>query len=471
MKSNLLTIVWLICVAILMSIGGASAQGSASSALRFTTNARSQHDYARQTQLPVGFGSGEFTLEVWIRPDNSFPVGSVGQDTPEQLINWSDADFQPYSVHHWWYIGNFLLDGHNNNDPAQGTFSLQFYGAGRVRWLFGDGACNCPGGHWGIGAYPAANAPSLLDGNWHQLTLVRRWVQPSGAQLELWINGVLIDTEFTPARTNMYTTFWQNWSGFPTEQPGWFWGAEKQAAVPIYIQQYEDYKGLVDELRFWSRAKTASEIAADWRSGVTGTETGLMGWYSFSEASGTTTCDTLNPTQCMTLLRMLPGYWSAQNAPVIATPPAQASVNGQVALQGRSAGTTAMIMPLTVERITGGVVQSTHMPTTDVQGAFSVATLPTGAARLRVKAAGYLASAQEVMLVGGANALSFGTLRAGDVNNDNRVTLLDFSALAGSFNRSGGQPGWNANADLNGDGVVSLVDFSLLASNFNQVGD
>jgi hypothetical protein len=155
---------------------------------------------------------------------------------------------------------------------------------------------------------------------------------------------------------------------------------------------------------------------------------------------------------------------------VVAPGSASASVNGQVALQGRTMGTNAMIMPLTVERITGGTLQSTYTPTTDMQGAFSVASVPTGAARLRVKAAGYLANAQEVTLAGGVNALNFGTLRAGDVNNDNRVTLLDFSALAGSFNRSGGQPGWNANSDLNGDGSVSLLDFSLLASNFNQTG-
>jgi hypothetical protein len=155
---------------------------------------------------------------------------------------------------------------------------------------------------------------------------------------------------------------------------------------------------------------------------------------------------------------------------VVAPGSASASVNGQVALQGRAAGTSAMSVLLTVERMTGGTLQSTHTPTCDMRGAFSVPTLPTGAARLRVKAAGYLATAQDVALAGGANAVNFGTLRAGDVNGDNRVTLLDFSALAGAFNRSSGQPGWNANADLNGDGSVSLIDFSLLASNFNQTG-
>jgi glucose/arabinose dehydrogenase len=56
----------------------------------------------------------------------------------------------------------------------------------------------------------------------------------------------------------------------------------------------------------------------------------------------------------------------------------------------------------------------------------------------------------------------------GDINNDGRVTLVDFSLLASSYNRSSGQQGFNPEADLNGDGAVSLVDFSLLASNFNR---
>ncbi|MDX2139444.1 MAG: glycoside hydrolase family 44 protein [Chloroflexota bacterium] len=163
------------------------------------------------------------------------------------------------------------------------------------------------------------------------------------------------------------------------------------------------------------------------------------------------------PANSITLLVVAPGSTSG-------------SVNGQVGLQGRTAGTSAMIVPLTIERITGGTVQSTHTPTSDMQGAFTLNPLPSGAARLRVKAAGYLASAQDVTLAGGANAVSFGTLRAGDVNGDNSVTLLDFSALASAYNRTSGQPGWNANADLNGDGGVTLIDFSLLASNFNQTG-
>src|SRR5687767_6307421 len=62
-----------------------SARGGA---LRFVANAEGEHEYALLTDLPDGFGTGELTLEMWLRPDSSFPVGSTagGED---QLTNWS----------------------------------------------------------------------------------------------------------------------------------------------------------------------------------------------------------------------------------------------------------------------------------------------------------------------------------------------------------------------------------------------
>jgi hypothetical protein len=53
----------------------------------------------------------------------------------------------------------------------------------------------------------------------------------------------------------------------------------------------------------------------------------------------------------------------------------------------------------------------------------------------------------------------------GDVNNDNTVSLADFSLLRTNFGTS------NAASDLNGDGTVSLADFSVLRTNFGQTGD
>jgi hypothetical protein len=292
----------------------AAADVASAASLRFQQNGPNDHDYGRQLVLPAAFGAGEFTLELWIRPDHTLPVGPTTPGTPAQLVNWSDESTAPYSGGGWWFPGNFLLDGHNNADFSAGTFSLQFYGGGRVRWLFGDGADPGPGSVWSVGAYPEAPEPPLLDGGWHQLTLVRRWSGASAARLELWIDGRLVDFESTPVRTNM-RTYWDSWSGFPPGQQGWFWGAEKQAAIGVF-PQYEDYKGLVDDVSFWSRAKTPPEIAGGWRAPAQPGQPGLVGLYAIGETgSAAAVCNTLAAGECMALVNMMPGYLSTNEAP------------------------------------------------------------------------------------------------------------------------------------------------------------
>ena len=287
--------------------------GAGSGSLAFFVNDPNDYDYGHQLELPPTFGSAEFTLELWIRPDDSFPIGPTSGGEAQRM-NWSDADVEPYSGGGWWFEGNFLLDGHNNGVFEDGTFSLQFYGGGRVRWLFGDGEFAGSGGHWSVGAFPAASTPSLLDGGWHHLTLVRRWVGATEAQLELWVDGALAATETSPGRTDM-RFWWDAWATFPSGQEGWFWGVEKQAAIGK-LSQYEDYKGPVDEVRFWDRAKTAPEIDSNWNLPVTGSEAGLVGWFALDEGAGSTACDALDAGRCISLINPMAGIWSPHQAPL-----------------------------------------------------------------------------------------------------------------------------------------------------------
>ena len=279
-----------------------------------------EHDYAQQLVIPPGFGDAEFTFEMWVKLDNSFPSGSVsGVSDVERQTNWAIEDGQPYSSDSWWFDGNFLLDGHNNNAFALGTFDLQIVGDGRLRWLFGDGdSSSLPGGVWGIQAYPSSTTSTLLDGNWHQITLVRRWSGTTQADLEMWIDGSLIAIETSTARTSM-RQWWDSWTDFPGGQEGWFYGAEKQAAIGN-IPAFEDYKGLTDEIRFWNRAKTTTEIANDYDKAIVGGETGLLGHYDFSEGTGNDVCDNLNPSDCITLINMKPGFWVVEDPPLVTVP-------------------------------------------------------------------------------------------------------------------------------------------------------
>jgi hypothetical protein len=107
-----------------------------------------------------------------------------------------------------------------------------------------------------------------------------------------------------------------------------------------------------------------------------------------------------------------------------------------------------------------------HIATTDTSGNFTLAGLTPGTYDIRVKNSHTLANRRTVSLAPGANAESFGTLKEGDANDDNCVTLTDFSILATAF-----FPAYDLRADFNQDGYVSVVDFSMLRENFAVCGD
>jgi len=258
--------------------GGAPIGG-----IQFVQNASFDYDYAEHTGIPDGFGDGEFTLEVYIEPSQ---VGTIGQTQtlPGIVENWADETAEPYTSAEWWYDGNFLLDGHNNNDFDSGTFSLQVYNAGYVRWTFGDGAAADArvGDLHGIQNSSGIN---ILDGSPHTIALVRRWSGASDADLELWIDGVLQDSETTTSRTDMAATWWDQWGGFPSNQEGWFWGAEKQAALGSI--DYADYKGLVRYIAFHNEPKDAGEFAGP-NDPVDTVFSGYLDHWPMDEGTGST---------------------------------------------------------------------------------------------------------------------------------------------------------------------------------------
>ncbi len=262
--------------------------------LEFRASEPQRYDYALQRALPPGFGKGEFTLEFSLRPATEFAVGSTA-DGADQLTNWSAADPAPYSSEDWWFAGNFLLDGHNNASFGEGTFSVQLYGGGRVRWLFGDGtAIDRPGKLWAVQPVPAANSPTLLDGKWHRVALVRR--AEGKPQLELWIDGSLSANTPIERVVNM-RRWWDSWRGYPDKQTGWFWGSEKQAAVGE-LRQWEDFKGQLDKVSFWTRALSAPELTA----GSTANKDGLVGQNDFDDNTPERSCDSLDAARCWQLV-------------------------------------------------------------------------------------------------------------------------------------------------------------------------
>jgi hypothetical protein len=94
-----------------------------------------------------------------------------------------------------------------------------------------------------------------------------------------------------------------------------------------------------------------------------------------------------------------------------------------------------------------------------------------GEYKISVKSYHSLNMVDSVSIISGSNVHDFGELREGDVNNDNIVSIVDFSISATTFGLCEGAADYDERADLNGDNCVVLIDFSLLSSNFGQEGD
>ncbi|MEM7797969.1 MAG: family 16 glycosylhydrolase [Chloroflexota bacterium] len=151
-----------------------------------------------------------------------------------------------------------------------------------------------------------------------------------------------------------------------------------------------------------------------------------------------------------------------------------ANLLGSVALVGRGdEPNSRWIVDLTVEIYPSDPQASVgeYSVTTDETGQFTAAGIPAGTYYVAVKAPFSLKNVEEVTLEEGDNVVDFGELKVGDIVPDNKVTLIDFSTLATTFNLSEADDGYDGRADLNGDGMVTSLDFSLLVMYFNTAGD
>lgn len=153
-------------------------------------------------------------------------------------------------------------------------------------------------------------------------------------------------------------------------------------------------------------------------------------------------------------------------------------VHGTVHLQGRPAPPApSWSVPLAVTLECGvstlpGVY--TYDVTTDQFGTFTFTHVVsyTSTCDFRVKNPHTLRNVKyNVTINAGDNYVDLGTLREGDANNDNRVSLVDFSILATAYDTGPGHPNFDPRADFNENDWIEIADFSLLATNYDTHGD
>ena len=154
-------------------------------------------------------------------------------------------------------------------------------------------------------------------------------------------------------------------------------------------------------------------------------------------------------------------------------PPAVAAINGSIT--GWSASCAPRNVSIYLLNESTGVAYPTINTTLNVGGGFAIgggANIAPGTYSIWVKVAGALAiTTENVVLSSGVNAFSVGPVVRGDVNNNNGINILDYSAMSLAFGTAVGNPNYNLLADLNCDGVINILDVSIIGLGFPQAGD
>jgi hypothetical protein len=134
----------------------------------------------------------------------------------------------------------------------------------------------------------AINPANYTDGNWHHVAAVY-----DGTTKHLYIDGVQVGTTNQSGNVSF---------GGSNHTIGSSGGAS------------EFFNGLIDEVRFWSTARTVTQLQQNMNQSLTGQEAGLVGYWRFDEGSGTTTADSSGSGNNGTLING--PLWVASTAPI-----------------------------------------------------------------------------------------------------------------------------------------------------------
>lgn len=147
------------------------------------------------------------------------------------------------------------------------------------------------------------------------------------------------------------------------------------------------------------------------------------------------------------------------------TPTPGIQLIGHVTYQGIAQPSVRNVQAITLTLCLGGTPQD-FVQNTDSQGFFTV-TLVTGPGNYNylVKSYKNLGNAGTVGLANGTSNVEFGTLGAGDTDNNNLVNTVDFNRLKTAFGTAS-----NPSTDFNNDGITNTTDFGLQRNNFGTAG-
>ena len=161
----------------------------------------------------------------------------------------------------------------------------------------------------------------------------------------------------------------------------------------------------------------------------------------------------------------------------------QMTIAGRVELGDIAANGSGVVsfagQPITVQLLDGG--STTNVPATlDADGYWEVSANP-GDYDVLVKGQHHLGKAAGSVTASAYARAGFVSLINGDVDGDNQVSILDYIALSGFYEKSETDSDWNvvdpgvnlppSAADLDEDGSVSILDYLILSGNYELAGE
>jgi probable HAF family extracellular repeat protein len=151
--------------------------------------------------------------------------------------------------------------------------------------------------------------------------------------------------------------------------------------------------------------------------------------------------------------------------------PATCTISGRVTFGEFGGDKTAQALQIEVRNPGSVNPLETHTVFTDAAGQYSFDTAMKGNYDIAMKGPHWLRkAAHNINTLPQSTIVSF-TLINGDCDNDNEVSIGDFSMISAAFNASPGDANWLPGADLNGDLGVDIGDYSIMSAHFNQLGD
>jgi hypothetical protein len=149
-----------------------------------------------------------------------------------------------------------------------------------------------------------------------------------------------------------------------------------------------------------------------------------------------------------------------------ATPTSDVSLHLSVDLEGRPlppAPAWETELELILDKRSTSEIR--HVILTDELGTLQMEGLSPGLYDIRIRGINTLTNVREsILLNSGANPIHMGLLRAGDLNSDGRIDIVDFSQFRLLFGQT------DSRGDLNNSGLIDILDFSLLRRNFGKQG-